>query len=124
MNRMSDQNNNASSQAKSWWISSTLLLRLGGGVLLGFIVSSFLIVLDRAGVGVPLLGAIIGGRVELFNLLFFYMFYDFLGSTDLAYVLAKLVCSTIWALAGALLLSGKRKPKRIAIIFLVLCMIV
>lgn len=119
---MSDQNSISDSQSKNWRMRLILFLRWLGGALLGYIISFLLLILNETG-NLPLLGLVISGQEELFELAFFYALYGKLGSTDSTYNVALFVYASLWGLVGALLISGRRKQIRLGVIFLILYVI-
>ena len=119
---MDNQNTATNLQSKKWRRSLIQLLRLLGGAILGYLISFGLLIFDGT-VFLPLLGMIISGQEELFELVFFYALYDTLRSMGAVQGMAEFVYTSLWALIGALLMSGRRKQIRIGVIFLILYVI-
>jgi hypothetical protein len=119
---MDNQNTGTSLQSNNGPGSLIQWLRLLGGAFLGYLISFFLLVLNETGY-LPLLGLVISGQEEFLELVFFYALYDKLHSTDLAYYAALFVYASLWALIGALVMSGRKKQRRIGVIFLILYVI-
>lgn len=120
---MDNQNTAANSQSKKWRKLPIQLLRLLGSAILGYLISFVLLIINGI-VFLPLLGKIISGHEELFEFVFFYAFYDTIRSMGAVHGMALFVYTSLWALIGALLMSGKRKQIRIGVIFLILYVIV
>ena len=120
---MDNQNTATNLQSKKWRGSLIQLLRLLGGAILGYLIS-FVLLIFNGTVFLPLLGMIISGQEELFELVFFYALYDSLRSMGAVHGMAEFVYTSLWALIGALLMSGRRKQIRIGVIFLILYVIV
>ena len=120
---MDNLNNESNPEPKIQLSGFVLVLRLLGGAILGYLIS-FVLLIFNGTVFLPLLGKIISGQEELFELVFFYALYDTLHSMGAVDGLALFVYTSLWALIGALLMSGRRKQIRIGVIFLILYVIV
>ena len=103
-------------EQSNWLILS---LRLLGGTILGYFISFFLMVWDETA-NLPLLGLVIYGQEEMFELVSFYALYDKFRSIDLTHHVAWFVYASLWAIIVALLVSGWRKLIRLGVIFFIL----
>ena len=116
---MDGHNSNIASQPNKWRSWLFISLRWLGGGIIGLALGLILLILSET-INPPLLGPIIAGQQEFFDLLLFYTLYDRFKSFELIENLSLTIHLAIWGIIGALLASGIKLQIRIGMIFLFL----
>lgn len=120
---MESSNNPSSPHVNNWQSRLILFLRYLGGGVVGLIFGLILFILSET-INPPLLGPIIAGQMELFEIIFFYTLYDQFQSFELLENLSFIMYFSLWGTIGALIASNRKHQVRIGgfLLFLYLIM--